>query len=374
MATSQGYGKTVTSGSIFAYDVGDTRNSFKGEPTTNVATGTLYPYTPYNTMTRDGQNLTFTMVGNSALYLTVHNGTNYNGQIITLSGYMFKNGVPYALPYPRANTYHTVAAIEWHFDNVTGYFEIVENCNASSVWLFHTPSGASGGDVITIKDFQVEVKSHATPFVNGTRSTTQGLIDLTGNSSIDLANVSFDSNAQIAFDGTNDNIAGGASANYLPLPTHSLEACIKSPGLGSGMGTGAIFGITYGLTVQIASNGSLSYHAYNTDNGSSVALFAISSTGVNLFDDNWHHIVCTRDASNVNIYIDGVLNTTASNGGTWTGTNIWASMNMLIGTNPNNVHYYFNGNIDVAKIYNRALTTAEVNQNYRHYKTRFNLS
>jgi hypothetical protein len=35
MAVAQGYGKTVTSGSVFAYDVGDTRNSYIGEPTTN---------------------------------------------------------------------------------------------------------------------------------------------------------------------------------------------------------------------------------------------------------------------------------------------------------------------------------------------------
>jgi hypothetical protein len=35
MAVAQGYGKTVTSGSVFAYDVADTRNSYIGEPTTN---------------------------------------------------------------------------------------------------------------------------------------------------------------------------------------------------------------------------------------------------------------------------------------------------------------------------------------------------
>jgi hypothetical protein len=38
MAVAQGYGKTVTSGSVFAYDVADTRNSYIGEPTTNVFT------------------------------------------------------------------------------------------------------------------------------------------------------------------------------------------------------------------------------------------------------------------------------------------------------------------------------------------------
>jgi hypothetical protein len=235
------------------------------------------------------------------------------------------------------------------------------------------------GQVVWLSGFQLENKSHATQYLpsNGaatTRSSTQGLKDLMVTNQIDLSNVSFDANAQIIFDGTNDRITGGASTNYLPLPTHSLEAWIKSPGLGAGMGTSAIFGITYGLIVQIGPSGTLTYYAYTTDSGSQVLLFAIESTGTNLFDNKWHHVVCTRDSSNVNIYIDGILNVTAGNGGTWTGTNVWASMDMLIGNNPNNIYYYFNGSIDIAKIYNRGLTAQEVTQNYNAIKTRFNLA
>jgi hypothetical protein len=220
---------------------------------------------------------------------------------------------------------------------------------------------------------QLEVKTHPTQFVNGTRSVTQGLLDMSGTKTINLTDVSFSPTAQITFDGTNDRITGGASTNYLPLPTHSLEAWIKSPGLGAGMSTSAIFGITYGLIVQILSDGTLHYYAYTTDNGPQVILFDLYSTGVNLFDNNWHHAVCTRDSSNVNIYIDGTLNSTTSNGGAWTGTNVWASMDMLIGNNPNNVYYYFNGSIDIAKIYSRGLTASEVLTNYNAFKTRFGI-
>lgn len=35
MAVANGYGKVVTSGSVFMYDTGDTFNSYKGEPTFN---------------------------------------------------------------------------------------------------------------------------------------------------------------------------------------------------------------------------------------------------------------------------------------------------------------------------------------------------
>ena len=37
-------------------------------------------------------------------------------------------------------------------------------------------------------------------------------------------------------------------------------------------------------------------------------------------------------------------------------------------------YYYFNGKIPIAQYYNRALSAAEVKQNYNKYKTRFNLS
>ena len=39
MAVGQGYSKTATNGLIFAYDTGDTRNSFLGRPTTNLMSG-----------------------------------------------------------------------------------------------------------------------------------------------------------------------------------------------------------------------------------------------------------------------------------------------------------------------------------------------
>jgi hypothetical protein len=53
---------------------------------------------------------------------------------------------------------------------------------------------------------QYELKPYMTPFVNflSTRSETQGLLPLVGTNTIDLTNVSFDSNAQMVFDGTND--------------------------------------------------------------------------------------------------------------------------------------------------------------------------
>jgi len=369
MAVAQGYGKTVTSGSVFAYDVADTSNSYRGEPTVNVATGTLTPYTPYNTMTRDGQNLTLTMVGGSALYLTFHNGVDYNGQTITLSGYMFKNGLPHTLPNNRANTYHTVAATKWYFDSNTGYFEIVENCNASSIWLFHTPSGASGGDIITIRNFQVEVKSHATPFVAGTRSATQGLLPLVGNSTLDLTNMSFNSNAQMTFDGTNDYVSATPfNPNFSAgLTMECVAKWTSSPGgswqrmfdFGNGASVDNLLFCRYSSTDQLW---------FGIYNGAGTQ-YALSNSGAILFGQ-YALYTATADGTNFKIYVNGQLIYSTANSTIPVTT---SRTNNYIGKS-NWPDSYFNGDIPTAKIYNRALSAAEIRQNYLHYKTRFNLS
>jgi hypothetical protein len=384
----------VEDGIVFYYDTDNTVKSFIGEPTTNLALDTLqqggWPGThtliSSGTKTFDLTTSTVEWGGDASWTMFYYDVTAYTGQHICLSAtYEYSSspgggnlafvmigqttGSQTYLGYSSPLDYNSVSPtpgqqISWNGvigdGGKIGILTWMNNGNSTTL-------------TSRFSKVQLEVKTHPTQFVNGTRSVTQGLLDMSGTKTINLTDVSFSPTAQITFDGTNDRITGGASTNYLPLPTHSLEAWIKSPGLGAGMGTSAIFGITYGLIVQILSGGILQYYAYTTDNGPQVILFDLYSTGVNLFDNNWHHVVCTRDSSNVNIYIDGTLNSTTSNGGAWTGTNVWASMDMLIGNNPNNVYYYFNGSIDIAKIYSRGLSASEVLTNYNAFKTRFGI-
>jgi hypothetical protein len=100
----------------------------------------------------------------------------------------------------------------------------------------------------------------------------------------------------------------------------------------------------------------------------------ISTSGVNVFDNNWHHIVCTRgDNAPAYVYVDGIIRASSSTTGIWSGATIWSSMNMSIGNNPNNVGYLFYGSMAVAKLYKKQLTTIEVQQNFLAQKSRFGL-
>jgi hypothetical protein len=75
----------------------------------------------------------------------------------------------------------------------------------------------------------------------------------------------------------------------------------------------------------------------------------------------WHHVAVTLvNGGNVNFYLDGVPAGTSSQQGTFGVTN---SKPLLIGTRADG-YSYFNGLIDELSIYNRALSSNEVNSIY----------
>lgn len=397
MAIQDGHGKIATTGLIFGYDIKDTINSYLGEPTTNICNNADFSTQISGTAGGSFGGWTFGSWDSSNTHETVtdtYNGQQINALKITLGNYpahFFSSnwgtstipGRTYTWTNLMKGTPGQVVQMYSHWGNLltvtlTGewqeYSTTFVRGGSLGQYMYYNPSHTTTGNVIYVTRVQVEEKSHKTAFTISERNTTQSLLDLTRTKTISLANASFNADSEIILDGTDDYISGGPSTEYLPLPYHSLEACIKSPSLGSGMNTCAIFGITYGLIVQIYASGEVGYYAYTTDGGTQVLLFSIDSSGINLLDDNWHHIVCTRDNSNVNIYVDGVLNRTTGNGGSWSGTNVWSSMTMLIGNNPNNIYYYFNGSIGVAKIYNRALNSSEVLQNFKTYRTKYSIS
>jgi hypothetical protein len=73
--------------------------------------------------------------------------------------------------------------------------------------MYFKASSLSSGDYVDVANVQLELKGHVTPFTTGTRSTTDGLKDLSGNSNHNnLNNVSFDSNARPTFTVSTDSI------------------------------------------------------------------------------------------------------------------------------------------------------------------------
>jgi hypothetical protein len=92
------------------------------------------------------------------------------------------------------------------------------------------------------------------------------------------------------------------------------------------------------------------------------------------FLNKWHHIVATYNGSGastgITLYIDNVAQTTAdASGGAFTAMGN-LNADLLIGALVGLSVYDFKGSIDDVRIYNRALSAAEINQIYRQGLTK----
>jgi len=228
---------------------------------------------------------------------------------------------------------------------------------ASTTFNFYSywwPNATSSAYAIDMCDFQVEINGHATPYVVGTRSATQGLLDRTGTSTIDISNASFDSNAQMTFDGTDDTINTGLFSGRNPATDpFTIEAVVKSDTTSGAR-----------MWIDATSNGSnqrlyCAYAATGTGNPMGIQGSAWSSSGVN--DTDYHHYVIVMDGSVARLYNNGEAHSTKN----YTSYQI-QSLNI----GGRNTYRWF-GDIPIFKLYDRALTAAEVLQNYNATKSRF---
>ena len=378
MATAQGYGKIVTSGSVFAYDVGDTRNSYIGEPTVNLVPNA-------DTMANWGSY----SAGNDGTFITEFGTTGYR-----VRNKNTWNGIARGITLPTPGTY-----------TISAWFRIWGKSPSNNGINVYTSGGgisdtAQGGDDTRIGEWQrismtrtytttsltffiiswggtsgvdwsswdvtkpqVELKSHVTPFVAGTRSATQGLLPLVGNSTIDLSNISFNSNAQMVFDGTDDRIVTSIPNLPTGASPRTVTAVVRIVGTSSHY---------YGIVGYGASSAARTFDLGFREDNDTVFLDIYGAGGIpsvnSITRNEWFTITGVYTGTQLQLYLNGELeasNTYAIN---------TASSNFLIGDTAWGYPLHMNGDISSVKIYNRALTAQEVKQNYRHYKTRFNLS
>ena len=83
--------------------------------------------------------------------------------------------------------------------------------------------------------------------------------------------------------------------------------------------------------------------------------------------DKWFNIVAIKTSNNAYVYINGVLEATKGSALSW-GFNDYPT----IGRHPNGAEY-LDGKVSNLKLYNTALTAAEVTQNFNAQKSRFGL-
>jgi hypothetical protein len=365
------------------YDTIDKENCYKGEPTTNLsgpdfttwgidasgysATGTRTILSTYHCRIEDSN----TNTRQSKWIYGLSGNTNYTFSVKfkKISGaptLRFQiqphNGGTYILSYfPTTIDLGIVDQDGWQ----TAIYSITTPAGTDRViWFIQDGNDYTGyTHSFELKDVQLEQKSHVTPFTSDTRSSTQALKDLTNTTEIDLSNVSFDANAQMLWDGTDDTMAIADYTTHKPGQPFSYEIVFKPLGSGTSYDKMLIGkpGWHTGIMYQY------SYIWFRTRYGSP----AFYDTGtVNVIQGNYYHVVATyTSGTSMKLYVNGVL--VADN-------NSIPSALVDIGNTLNiggsSVNYSSYVEIPAAKTYNRALTQTEITQNYNSYKSRFNLA
>jgi hypothetical protein len=223
-----------------------------------------------------------------------------------------------------------------------------------TIWINSGISGNQDAYVI-LSNVQIEKKNHATPFVNGTRSSTAGLRDLKRTNDINISNISFNSTGQPTLDGTNDKFD-------ITFPTLSSDfGSIEVIAARKDETTNSfIFGAVGGSTNRyyLRHAGATSYDACRGNP------LANASFGV-LTQDKLYHLVMTWDLNTVYAYTNGVLSASSSYtnpGSDITGGNIGQGLGN-----------YVMADLPLFKVYNKTLSATEIKQNYNAYKKRFDL-
>ena len=200
-------------------------------------------------------------------------------------------------------------------------------------------------------------------------STTTKAFDLSNNNTDNTINGATYSDGGLLFDGTDDSVL---------LPEYSLSSMSN--------------GFTFEVLINASAITDTSMHILGNyeAGGSTIGIFAkqfrmyvydeTSSTGVyarspeTLEQNTLYLLTGVFDGKNIKIYIDGKLVATKAFSGTMKDTS--SSTHFFLGCNPKADYCqnsYYNGLIYEARMYDRALTDKEVNNNYNGNITSSNL-
>tara|TARA_R110002072_G_scaffold292551_2_gene461388 strand:+ start:67 stop:1290 length:1224 start_codon:yes stop_codon:yes gene_type:complete len=284
------------------------------------------------------------------------------------------------------NTIKFTSTAETGLEDIEGWqtaewtFTLPSNCNALRIWWQDGADYTTYTHSFELKNPQLEAKSHVTPYVSGTRSSTASLIDLKRTADIDVSNVSFDSTGQPTFDGTDDRISmGDTSFTDFGTGNFTIEAVLYIPS-DITTSTGHYKGVVVKKGASSANAGMGIY--YNTGHQKFLWSTADGTSGVERFTTNtfgnllgtYIHVIMVRDSNTTNnghFYINGVQEAISSGGSLMDVNN---NYNLLVGASSTLYSlYYLEGEIPVAKIYSKALTATEAKQNFNAYKNRFNI-
>ena len=194
-----------------------------------------------------------------------------------------------------------------------------------------------------------------------------------GNSS-ELKGPTFNSGngGSIVFDGTNDYVEIQNQIQFDQTDPFTLSSWVNSPNVSNELiiNNENILYTGYRLNINVNANIEIGLRSSISDD---IAIETLNSINAG----TWYHIVGTYDGhsnvSGMKIYINGVEEDTNTISNTLTSSTLSNQQTLLGIRRPSSPPNPLRGNIANVQIYNRALSTIEITQNYNATRTRFGL-
>jgi hypothetical protein len=394
---------------IFYYDMNNKQRSFKGKPTTNLFAGSVNDYSGWDNNNTDHtyydplpevkffENTTSTVAFYTFKDSTLDGTSQYTQsiyvkpvereylQITPSTGFPISQYANYYLNGEGSITgtgsaKATITLIK--FGRYSGWYRctytetsnssfgrmVYAIVNSSTATRLQAYAGTIGSGLL-ILDPQLEVSSFATPFVDGTRSDTQAIIDLTGNETVTANSLTYNSDGTFRFD----------NGQYITLPNAATTF-----GTGS-VSTSVEFWIrpiddTDTTRIPVGhqnvndqrfyigienSNWDVGWGNFAWNNG-------FTGTRPTVDYDVYQHICVTINAGVVSLYKNGVKSTFSKTDTTVTQSGVFPIGTYFSGGSPSGAYYGID-DIPIFRIYSKALSATEVKQNFIAQRKQFGL-
>jgi hypothetical protein len=382
----------ITDGLVTYFDVANIE-SFRGEPTTNLfqnpllinETGLASGWANYGSSYEVVSETYNNDVGFSQRFYAPPSGTTFRNtgirlnliatisQIYTLSFYGKNIETETSISY-FAQGWSSLQSNIISLSEGWKFYTLRLTATSTSPILYIRPNGNNvnfGFDSLIYKP-QIEQKSYATPFVDGTRGTTVatggGVADISNNSTnATIFGTTYNSNnlGSLFFDGTDDYLTI-TQPNITTSPNSWTILLWMNPGnQSSRFITPQSNGIDQYLGYDPVNQRAQITVATSADTNERVRSMSSSTVPLN----EWTFLTISLDDLTIKMYSNGILRNTFAE--TLSIAN-WSST-WVIGQRGNATFWYL-GSISNLKIYNRALTADEILQNFNSTKSRFGLS
>lgn len=275
----------------------------------------------------------------------------------TSSVYSFWDG----LSSGQSTAYNT-QLYTWQRVYATYTVNAVVNVNVSHAGVYMYGMDTASNCVIKIVDVQVEVGSVPSSYSRTqTRSNTQSIIDLTGNTTLTVNNLVYATNNTFSFNGSSSYITSNTTT--LTLSGGTMEMWVRPSAVNRTQGWFNIVGGGSYINFYQPSSNNMRWEVIRTT-GSSYSTI-LSSTALQA--NTWYHVVGTFNGINTTtLYINGVQEAQQTN---MTNQPYTITAPIEVGRYSGNGQ----GTIGNANFYTRELTATEVQQNFNALRGRYGL-